>query len=104
MRLAKRGASALARQLLALGFQLQDDTVIVDDVEGRRCVFLTGLYRAERKIAEKLKALSAGEPPWPSIEAGKAIPWTRRRPSAIGSRPIGANYARALAAEASCRH
>jgi exodeoxyribonuclease V alpha subunit len=79
---------ALARQLLevpaelvdtSLGLELQDGTVIADDVEGRRCVFLAGLYRAEREIAEKLKMLAAGEPPWPSIDAGKAIPWVEKR-------------------------
>jgi AAA domain len=32
------------------------------------CVFLAGLYRAEREIAEKLKGLAIGKPPWPAIE------------------------------------
>ena len=36
---------------------------------------LLALYRAEREIAEKLKALADGKPPWPSIDADKAIPW-----------------------------
>src|SRR6516162_3891704 len=79
---------ALTRELLevptalvdiALGLELQDATVIADDLDGRRCVFLAGLYRAEREIAEKLKALAAGKPPWPSIDAGKAIPWVEKR-------------------------
>ena len=42
-------------------------------------MFLAGLYRAEREIAEKLKALAAGKPPWPSIDAGKAIAWVEAR-------------------------
>jgi exodeoxyribonuclease V alpha subunit len=51
---------ALTRELLevpaelvdtALGFEFQDGTVIADDLEGRRCVFLAGLYPAEREIA-----------------------------------------------------
>jgi exodeoxyribonuclease V alpha subunit len=54
-------------------------TVIADDLEGRRCVFLAGLYRAEREIAEKLKALAIGSPPWPAIDADKAIPWVEQR-------------------------
>jgi hypothetical protein len=53
--------------------------VIADDLEGRRCVFLAGLYRAEREIAEKLTALAAGRPPWPLIDADKAIPWVEQR-------------------------
>ena len=79
---------ALTRELLevpaelvetALGLELRDGTVIGDDVESRPCIFLAALYRAEREIAAKLKALKAGKPPWPSIDAGKAIPWVERR-------------------------
>ncbi len=36
----------------ALGLELEGGAVIADDLEGRRCVFLAGLYRAEREIAE----------------------------------------------------
>src|SRR5437764_4812972 len=79
---------ALTRELLevpaelvetALGLELQDGAVIADDLDGRRCVFLAGLYRAEREIAEKLNALAAGKPPWPLIDADKAIPWVEKR-------------------------
>jgi exodeoxyribonuclease V alpha subunit len=63
----------------ALGLELQESAVIADDLEGRRCVFLAGLYRAEREIAEKLTALAAGRPPWPLIDADKAIPWVEQR-------------------------
>jgi exodeoxyribonuclease V alpha subunit len=79
---------ALTRELLevptelveaALGLELQGGAVIADDLEGRRCVFLAGLYRAEREIAEKLKALAVGKPPWPLIDADKAIPWVEKR-------------------------
>src|SRR5438874_6747610 len=63
----------------ALALELQDGTVIADTLEERRCIFLAALYRAEREIAEKLKALASGTPPWPSIEADKAIPWVETR-------------------------
>ena len=53
-----------------LGLGLQKDAVIADDLEGRRCVVLAGLYRAEREIAEKLKVLDIGKPPRPSIDNG----------------------------------
>jgi exodeoxyribonuclease V alpha subunit len=53
--------------------------VVADDVGGRRCIFLAGLYRAEREIAAKLQVLAAGKPPWPSIDADKAIPWVEKR-------------------------
>ena len=79
---------ALTRQLLevpaelvelALHLELQDGTVVADDLDDRRCVFLAGLYRAEREIGEKLQALAVGKPPWPSIDANKAIPWVEKR-------------------------
>jgi exodeoxyribonuclease V alpha subunit len=63
----------------ALGLELENGAVIADDLKGRRCVFLAGLYRAEREIAEKLKALAIGRPPWPAIDADKAIPWVEQR-------------------------
>src|SRR5271155_1556216 len=58
----------------ALGLELQDGAAIADGLDGRRCVFLAGLYRAEREIAEKLKTLAAGKPLWPAIDVDKAIP------------------------------
>src|SRR6202163_2292935 len=63
----------------ALALELHDGTVIADSLEERRCIFLAALYRAEREIAEKLKALASGTPPWPSIDADKAIPWVETR-------------------------
>ena len=63
----------------ALRLERADGAVIADDLEDRRCVFLAGLYRAEREIAEKLKALAVGKPPWPSIAVDKAIPWVEQR-------------------------
>ena len=63
----------------ALRLELDGGAVIADDLEDRRCVFLAGLYRAEREIAGKLKALTIGKPPWPSIAVDKAIPWVEQR-------------------------
>ena len=63
----------------ALDLELQDGTVIADDLEGRRCIFLAALYRAAHEIAEKLKTLAVGKPPWPAIDVDKAIPWVEQR-------------------------
>jgi exodeoxyribonuclease V alpha subunit len=63
----------------ALGLELEEGAVIADDLDGRRCVFLAGLYRAEREIGGKLNALAVGKPPWPLIDADKAIPWVEKR-------------------------
>src|SRR5436309_10095258 len=47
----------------ALALELQDGTVIADQLGDRRCIFLAGLYHAEREIAEILKALANAKPP-----------------------------------------
>jgi len=63
----------------ALNLELEGGAVVADDLEGRRCVFLAALYRAEREIAERLTTLAAGKPPWPGIDVDKAIPWVEQR-------------------------
>lgn len=79
---------ALATELLeaprvlveaALDGELMTGDVVADSVDGRACVFLTGLYKAESAVAERLKRLSAGPRPWPAIDADKAIPWAEAR-------------------------
>jgi exodeoxyribonuclease V alpha subunit len=63
----------------ALGLELQEGTVVTDEVDERRCIFLEGLYHAEREIAERLRSLANGSLPWPWIDPEKAIPWVARR-------------------------
>ncbi len=59
--------------------ELKAGDVVADTLEGRCCVFLAGLYRAEQVIAERLQSLAEGTPPWPDIDADKAIPWVETR-------------------------
>jgi exodeoxyribonuclease V alpha subunit len=63
----------------ALRLELDAGQVIADKVEGRDCVFLGGLYRAEHSIADRLRILLRGSMPWKSIDAEKAIPWVEAR-------------------------
>ena len=79
---------ALAAELLAIPAEIVDQAlelelaqgaVVADTVEGRACVFLAGLYRAERAIAERLLRLLEGRPAWPAIDAAKAIPWVETK-------------------------
>jgi exodeoxyribonuclease V alpha subunit len=53
--------------------------VIADRVGETPCVFLAGLYRAERTIAERLTRLANGTLPWPWIDPDKALPWVEKR-------------------------
>ncbi|MFC7478056.1 ATP-dependent RecD-like DNA helicase [Dankookia sp. GCM10030260] len=67
----------------ALGLELEAGEVVADTLEGQRCVFLAGLYRAEREIAERLRHLAVGAPPWPAIDAERAIPWVEGKTGLI---------------------
>ena len=59
----------------ALDLELAEGTVVADTVAGTPCIFLGGLYRAERAIGERFLKIAGGRLPWPDIDAGKALPW-----------------------------
>src|SRR5258708_6566909 len=63
----------------ALDLELTERTVIADTVGETACVFLSGLYRAEQVIAERLSRLANGALPWPYIDPQKALPWIEAR-------------------------
>src|SRR5438105_9500284 len=63
----------------ALDLELQEGTVVADRVGETPCVFLAGLHRAERTIAERLMRLANGTLPWPWIDPDKALPWVEER-------------------------
>jgi len=76
--------SALSTKLLevsedlieaAIELELTEGTVTADAVEETPCLFLNGLYQAEKGIAERFRALVTGPKPWPDIDADKALPW-----------------------------
>jgi exodeoxyribonuclease V alpha subunit len=49
----------------ALDLELADGRVIADHLADADCVFLAGLHRAERAIADRLLTLNKGQLPWP---------------------------------------
>lgn len=63
----------------ALDLELSEGTVVADNVGETPCVFLAGLYRAERGVAERLLRLVGGALPWPWIDPEKALPWVEQR-------------------------
>ena len=63
----------------ALDLELSEGTVIGASVGETPCVFLTGLYRAEQVIAERLTTLGNGTLPWQFIDADKALPWVEQK-------------------------
>jgi len=63
----------------ALDLERADGRVVADTVGETACVFLGGLHRAERNIADRLLGLSGGSLPWPRINPDKALPWVAER-------------------------
>jgi len=63
----------------ALHLELTQGSVIADTVGDTACVFLAGLYRAERGIAERLQLLASGRLPWPWIDPEMALPWIAKK-------------------------
>src|SRR5712671_6987933 len=63
---------------IALDLELQEGTLVGDRVGDTPCVFLAGLHRAERTIAERLTRLANGTLPWPWIDPHKALPWVEK--------------------------
>ncbi|TNC74188.1 SF1B family DNA helicase RecD2 [Rubellimicrobium roseum] len=63
----------------AITQEVAEGTVIATEVGGAPCLFLAGLYHAERSIAERLRALQSAPLPWPAIDADKALPWIEAR-------------------------
>jgi exodeoxyribonuclease V alpha subunit len=63
----------------ALDLETSEGTVVADSVGETRCVFLAGLHRAERIIAERLTLLANGKLPWAWIDPHKALPWAEGR-------------------------
>ena len=65
--------------LTALELELSEGNVIADKVGETACTFLTGLYRAEQSIADRLIRIVNGELPWAWIDPDKAVPWVEAR-------------------------
>src|SRR5262249_20440749 len=53
--------------------------LVAEDIDGKPCLFLTPLHRAEVGVASHLQRLSKGDLPWGSIDPAKAIPWVEQR-------------------------
>ncbi|TVP83890.1 ATP-dependent RecD-like DNA helicase [Thioalkalivibrio sp.] len=59
----------------AVDLERSEGTIVADAVNEVPCLFLAHLYRAEQGIADHLRRLLHGAPPWPVIDADRALPW-----------------------------
>jgi exodeoxyribonuclease V alpha subunit len=63
----------------AIDLELREENLIAETVDGKLCMFLTPLYRAEVGVASSLLRLLDGEPPWGRIDPAVAIPWVEQK-------------------------
>ena len=59
----------------AIHAEIAEENLIQEEIEGKPCLFLTPLHRAESGAATSILRLLQGMPPWGTIDADKAIPW-----------------------------
>ena len=64
---------------VAVEAELAGGEVVQDTIGDTPCLFLRGLYGAERDIAGRLLALARGSPSWPVVDLARAIPWVEAR-------------------------
>jgi exodeoxyribonuclease V alpha subunit len=69
----------VSQELIRTALDLELRTVVARRVGDTPCVFLAGLHRAERTIAERLMRLANGRLSWPWIDPDKALPWVAGR-------------------------
>ena len=63
----------------AIDLEMSEGTITADTVGDVPCAFLSGLYRAEKSIAERMHNLIKGSLPWAEIDADKALPWIEEK-------------------------
>ena len=63
----------------ALDAELSAKTVVLEIINEVTCVFLGGLFYAEKAIAKKLMALNQSPLPWPSIDTTAELNWVEEK-------------------------
>ena len=63
----------------AVALECHDEHLIAEAIEGKPCLFLAPLHRAEMGVASHLLRLLTGAPPWGQIDAERAIPWVEQK-------------------------
>lgn len=63
----------------AISEEIAAENLVLEEIDGMPCLFLTPLQRAEVGLASSIRRILDGIPPWPSIEHNKAIPWVEQK-------------------------
>jgi exodeoxyribonuclease V alpha subunit len=63
----------------ALVLELSSGNVLLETIDQKECVFLSGLAHAETSIVDRILKLQKGSLPWPSINVSSAIRWVEEK-------------------------
>jgi exodeoxyribonuclease V alpha subunit len=71
----------IADQILeeAIHAEIAEENLVLEEIEGKPCLFLTPLHRAESGTATSILRLLKGAPPWGIIDDDRAIPWVEKK-------------------------
>jgi len=59
--------------------EIRQQGITADSIATEECLFIPSLYYYEKTIAERIQALSKGEPSWGDINSGAAISWVEKK-------------------------
>lgn len=59
--------------------EVAQENLVQEEIDGVSCLFLTPLHRAEMGVANSIKRILVGSPPWGQIDAVKALPWVEEK-------------------------
>lgn len=63
----------------AIQEEIAQENLVPEEIDGVPCLFLTPLHRAELGVANSIKRILGGPPPWGQIDAVKAFPWVEEK-------------------------
>ncbi|NTV49199.1 MAG: ATP-dependent RecD-like DNA helicase [Geobacteraceae bacterium] len=55
------------------------ENLVPEEINGVPCLFLTPLHRAEQGVANSIRRILGGAPPWGKIDLEKALPWVEEK-------------------------
>ena len=63
----------------ALQKEFRSHDLVAEEISGLSCVFTAWSHRIEQALADKIRLLNSGTPPWRKIDYLKALPWAETK-------------------------
>lgn len=63
----------------AIREEVTQENLVPEEIDGVPCLLLTALHRAEQGVANSVRKILSGEPPWGKIDVEKALPWVEEK-------------------------